>query len=140
MTGAKKAHDELELMLSAVANGARRKSMAETKADLKAVRKNLESYFDQLIAEVGKSSRSTFILDSKERVLKRIDGKDERSRIETEDPEELVTDIVSEARNALGWVVAKPVDPAVIAAVIERDRAAAIKAGHPVGPIKKKVV
>ncbi len=140
MTGAKKAHDELELMLSAVANGARRKSMAEAKADLKTVRKNLESYFDQLIAEVGKSSRSTFIQESKERVLKRIDGDDDAPHMEPEDPEDVVIEIISEARNALGWVVAKPVDPDVIAAVIERDRAAAIKAGHPVGPIKKKVV
>lgn len=140
MTGAKKSYDELELMLSAVANGSRRKSMAETKADLKAARKELENFFDQLTAEVGKSSRSTFILDSKERVLKRIDGDDDAPRMEPEDPEDVVLEIMSEARNALGWVVANPVDPDVIAAVIERDRAAAIKAGHPVGPIKKKVV
>ena len=139
MTGAKKSYDELELMLSAVANGARRKSMAETKADLKAARKELENFFDQLTAEVGKSSRSAFITESKERVLHRIDGGDDAPRMEPEDPEDVVLEIMSEARNALGWVVAKPVDPAVIAAVIERDRAAAIAAGHPVGPLKKVV-
>ncbi len=139
MTGAKKSYDELELMLSAVANGSRRKSMAETKADLKAARKELENFFDQLTAEVGKSSRSAFITESKERVLKRIDGDDDAPRMEPEDPEDVVLGILSESRSALGWVVPKPVGPDVIAAVIERDRTAAIAAGHPVGPIKKVV-
>jgi hypothetical protein len=40
-------------------------------------------------------------------------------------------------KGSLGWVVPRPVDAARVAAVIARDRAAAIAEGHPVGPIAK---
>jgi len=134
MSEAQKAYDELEAMLSAVAEGAKRQSMAETRNDLQKVRREIGNYFALLTTEVGKSSRSLFIEEAKERVLAGIENDDEYP---DEEPDELVRDIIASARGALGWVVAVPVDPMKVAEVVARDRAAAEKAGHPVGPIKK---
>jgi len=136
MSEAEKAYDELEAMLSAVAEGAKRQSMTETRNDLQKVRREIGNYFALLTTEVGKSSRSLFIEEAKERVLAGIENDDEYP---DEEPDELVRDIIASARGALGWVVAVPVDPMKVAEVVARDRAAAEKAGHPVGPIKKVI-
>ena len=134
MSEAQKAYDELDAMLSAMADGAKRQSMTETRNDLQKVRREIGNYFALLTTEVGKSSRSLFIEEAKERVLAGIENDDEYP---DEEPDELVRDIIASARGALGWVVAVPVDPMKVAEVVARDRAAAEKAGHPVGPIKK---
>ncbi|HRR66550.1 MAG TPA: hypothetical protein P5063_02770, partial [Methanomassiliicoccales archaeon] len=131
MSEAQKAYDELDAMLSAMADGAKRQSMTETRNDLQKVRREIGNYFALLTTEVGKSSRSLFIEEAKERVLAGIENDDEYP---DEEPDELVRDIIASARGALGWVVAVPVDPMKVAEVVARDRAAAEKAGHPVGP------
>jgi len=134
MSEAQKAYNELEAMLSTMAERAKRQSVAETRNDLLEVRKEIEDYFVLLTAELGKSSRSLFIKEAEERVFAAIERNDEYP---DEEPEELVREIISDARGALGWMVATPVDPVKVAEVVARDRAAAEKAGHPVGPIKK---
>jgi len=141
MSEAQKAYDELDAMLSAMADGAKRQSMTETRNDLQKVRKEIEDYFALLTAEAntssrasGKKNRAPFIEDARTRVVAAIEKNDEYP---DEESEKLVRDIISDARGALGWIVATPVDPAKVAEVVARDRAAAEKAGHPVGPIKK---
>lgn len=140
MANAKGRYAELELKLQARMSAARSKGdKKQAKDDLKALRADVEGFFDQAIAEAAKSGVQSILNDAKQRALDRIDGKNEPF-IEEGDPDAPAADVLEQARSALGWVVATPPDPAKVQEVIARDRAAALKAGHPVGPLDKRVV
>lgn len=140
MANVKSKYAELELKLQARMSAARSKGdKKQAKDDLKALRNDVADYFDQAITEAAKPGVQSILNDAKQRALDRIDGKDMPS-IEEEDPDAPAADVLEQARSALGWVVATPPDPAKVQEVIARDRAAALKAGHPVGPLDKKVI
>ena len=105
-------------------------------AELRTVRKDIEYYFDDLLARPIAAKWSVFITDSKKRTLEAIDGKEIMPERTTDG---LIDGIISDMKSAEGWAEPRPVDPKVIAEVMARDRAAAEKAGHPVGPIKKVI-
>lgn len=80
----------------------------------------VESYFDTLLAEADAVWKFKILTDAKDRALKfkdNLDGPDMQAC-------EVAAQLANEIESALGWVVPKPVDPAVVAAVIARDRAA----------------
>ena len=103
-------------------------------AELRTVRKDIEYYFDDLLARPIAAKWSVFITDSKKRTLEAIDGKEIMPERTTDG---LIDGIISDMKSAKGWVEPRLIDPKVIAEVMARDQAAAEKAGHPVGPIKK---
>jgi len=105
-------------------------------AELRTIRKDVEYYFDGLLARPTATKWSAFVMDAKKRTLEAIDGKEIMPERTTDG---LIDGIISDIKSAEGWVEPKPVDPKIIAEVIARDRAAAEKAGHPVGPIKKVI-
>jgi hypothetical protein len=58
--------------------------------------------------------------ETKDRVLKRMDVVDKEEPNALDIPGE----VLNEIKNALGWVVPRPVDPVVVEEVKRRDRAA----------------
>lgn len=100
------------------------------------LKRDIGKYYDELEKEADERWKG-ILRDERKRAQEAFDV----DHVPDGDPEEKRKDRLEEGRktleNSLGWIVPVPPDPAKVAEVIARDRAAAEKAGHPVGPIKK---
>ena len=112
------------------------KPSTQTKDNIK---RDIGKYYDELIkGAVGWKVK--ILEDERKRALKIFDAEEVPGGEETDKEEKRkgkIDEGIITVENSLGWVVPRPVDPDVIAAVIARDRAAAEAVGHPVGTLKK---
>lgn len=103
------------------------------------LKRDIGKYYDELEKEADERWKG-ILRDERKRAQEAFDV-DEHAP--DGDPEEKRKEKIDEGMrtldNSLGWVVPVPPDPAKVAEVIARDRAAAEMAGHPVGPLKKVV-
>jgi hypothetical protein len=101
------------------------------------LKRDIGKYYDELEKEADERWKG-ILMDERKRAQEAFDTDEHAIEGDPEDKrKEKLDEGMRTLDNSLGWIVPVPPDPAKVAEVIARDRAAAEKAGHPVGPIKK---
>lgn len=121
---ARDLHDALVAEVAQL-DGRVKEQLALVKADVESsllpLAPDIEDYFDALLAEADAVWKLRILSEAKKRALEHVDR---LRKDEAHDVASLPAELLNELKSALGWVVPRPVDPAVVAAVIARDRAA----------------